>query len=125
MSLKRPRLKSALPSAATLSPLRRQRDRPVSDGDEDRVEDGDQPTASEDTETVSRISDTAERTRTSKRRIQRRVIPLDVLQQPLQAGMRKVFDLRRFLIVLGLTGAVLLIPQPEGSTECTIQVLYR
>ena len=42
---------------------------------------------------------------------------MEVLQQPLQAGIRKVFDLRRFLVVLGLTGAVLLIPQPEGLSE--------
>ncbi|MCC9076958.1 DASS family sodium-coupled anion symporter [Litorilinea aerophila] len=51
---------------------------------------------------------------TSKRRLQRRVTPLQVLQEPLQAGVRKVFDLRRFLLVLGLTTAVLLFPTPEG-----------
>jgi len=53
-------------------------------------------------------------TTTSKRRLQRRVTPLEVLQLPLQAGVRKVFDLRRFLIVLALTGGVLLLPTPEG-----------
>jgi solute carrier family 13 (sodium-dependent dicarboxylate transporter), member 2/3/5 len=36
------------------------------------------------------------------------------LQQPLQAGVRKVFDLRRFLLVMVLTGGVLLLPTPPG-----------
>lgn len=53
-------------------------------------------------------------TTTSKRRLQRRSTPLDVLQQPLQAGVRKVFDLRRMLYVLALTIGVLLLPTPAG-----------
>ena len=57
---------------------------------------------------------TGQRTRTSKRRLRRRATPLDVLQIPFQVGARKVFDLRRFIIVLALTSAVLLMPQPEG-----------
>lgn len=60
--------------------------------------------------------DTAQRTTTSKRRLQRRVTPLEVLQQPIQAGMRKAFDLRRFLIVIFLTVGVLLVPAPPGLT---------
>jgi len=55
-------------------------------------------------------------TTTSKRRLQRRATPLAVLQMPLQAGVRKIFDLRRFLIVLALTIIVLLLPTPEGLT---------
>ena len=39
---------------------------------------------------------------------------LQVLQEPFQAGMRKVFDLRGFLLVLGLTAAVLLLPPLPG-----------
>jgi sodium-dependent dicarboxylate transporter 2/3/5 len=56
----------------------------------------------------------ATRTVATKRRIQRRVTPLEVLQQPLQAGVRKVFDLRRLVYVIILTTLVLLMPQPEG-----------
>ena len=56
----------------------------------------------------------ATRTVTSKRRLQRPGTPLRVLQQPIQAGMRKVFDLRRLLFVLGLTVIVLLLPTPAG-----------
>jgi len=56
------------------------------------------------------------RTTTSKRRLQRRVTPLNLLQYPLQATRRAVFDLRRFLIVLALTTGVLLLPTPPGLT---------
>ena len=59
----------------------------------------------------------ATRTVASKRRIQRRVTPLDVLQKPFQASVRKVFDLRKLLFVLGLTGLVLILPTPEGLSE--------
>ncbi|HRJ41004.1 MAG: DASS family sodium-coupled anion symporter [Caldilineaceae bacterium] len=59
----------------------------------------------------------ATRTVASKRRIQRRVTTLEVLQQPFQASVRKVFDLRRLLIVLGLTGLVLVLPTPEGLSD--------
>lgn len=58
-----------------------------------------------------------ERTSTTKRRLQRRVTPLDILQQPLLLASRKVFDLRRFLIVIGLTVIVLLLPTPAGLSE--------
>ena len=50
----------------------------------------------------------------SKRRLQRRITPLAILQQPLQAGVRKVFDLRRMLYVVALTVGVLLLPTPAG-----------
>ncbi|MCB0044100.1 MAG: DASS family sodium-coupled anion symporter [Caldilineaceae bacterium] len=111
MTLRKPRLKSDLPKNATLSSWH-----PDAPG-----ENGSPPEASEEireqtasTDGSTRVAGTAERTRTSKRRLQRRITPLDVLQQPVQAGMRKVFDLRRFLYVLAITGAVLLMPQPEG-----------
>jgi sodium-dependent dicarboxylate transporter 2/3/5 len=53
----------------------------------------------------------------SKRRLQRAPTPLEVLQQPIRAGVRKVFDLRRFLLVLGLTILVLFFPTPPGLSE--------
>ncbi len=56
----------------------------------------------------------ATRTIATKRRLQRPSTPLRVLQQPIQAGMRKVFDLRRLLFVLALTAIVLLLPTPAG-----------
>ncbi len=113
MSYRRSRLKSNLPNTATLTGQR-----------EIETRDGGLPSPAEaddreiDAKSVStkHTGDTAGRTTTSKRRIQRRQITLDVLQQPLQAGVRKVFDLRRFLVVLGLTAGVLLLPTPEGLT---------
>jgi sodium-dependent dicarboxylate transporter 2/3/5 len=108
MSLKRPRLKSSLPPRATLSPLSRGKE-PAPD-----------PTSSAPSpvrnlgESSGRVANPADRTVSSKRRLQRRTLPLEILQQPLQAGMRKVFDLRSFLIVITLTVAVVLMPQPEG-----------
>ncbi len=55
-----------------------------------------------------------DRTTTTKRRLQRRVTPLELIQQPLEAASRKVFDLRKFLIVLAATGLVLMTPTPPG-----------
>ncbi|MCC6453406.1 MAG: DASS family sodium-coupled anion symporter [Caldilineaceae bacterium] len=112
MTLKRPRLKSSLPPRATLSPLRH-----AQNGEPEP-----EPTIAANAvrttgESSGRVANPAERTLTSKRRLQRRPTPLTILQQPLQAGMRKVFDLRRFLIVLGLTGIVLLLPDPVGLSE--------
>ncbi|OUC07141.1 sodium-anion symporter [Litorilinea aerophila] len=110
MTLKRSRLKSSLPPTATLRPPPSHRqirqEGPPGPAPESS------PAAASDG--GGRRGDTAERTMTSKRRLQRRVTPLQVLQEPLQAGVRKVFDLRRFLLVLGLTTAVLLFPTPEG-----------
>ena len=114
MSFRRSRLKSTLPTTATLAPVHRREEEPqaggrtVPDGVDGRPPDPTGP---------SRQSETAQPTTTSKRRFQRRVTPLDVLQQPIQAGMRKVFDLRRFLIVIGLTAGVLLLPLPSGLSE--------
>jgi sodium-dependent dicarboxylate transporter 2/3/5 len=65
-------------------------------------------------ESSGRVVTSVDRTLTSKRRLQRRTIPLAVLPQPLQAGVRKVFDLRRFLMVVALTTVVLFLPQPPG-----------
>jgi solute carrier family 13 (sodium-dependent dicarboxylate transporter), member 2/3/5 len=114
MSPRRARLKSDLPRTAVLSPQRRRdRSRPGDTGGN-----GAEP-ARERSDTAgetSRLGGTAERTMTSKRRLQRRVTPLAVLQQPIQAGVRKVFDLRRFVVVIGLTVGVLFLPAPEGLT---------
>ena len=59
----------------------------------------------------------APRTTTSKRRLQRRATPLQLIQYPFLATGRAVFDLRRFLIVITLTVGVLLLPRPEGLSE--------
>lgn len=56
----------------------------------------------------------APRTAPSKRRIERRPTAIDVLQSSFVATQRAVFDLRRFLVVLGLTGLALLLPTPPG-----------
>lgn len=111
MSLRRSRLKSSLPKTVTL-PLRPQAAGP----EPDAAPSAPPPSAPGPAEESGRRS-TGQRTMTSKRRLQRRATPLEVLQQPLQAGVRKVFDLRRFLIVLGLTVGVLLLPQPPGLSE--------
>jgi sodium-dependent dicarboxylate transporter 2/3/5 len=68
-------------------------------------------------ESSGRVATSVDRTLTSKRRLQRRTIPLTILPQPLQAGVRKVFDLRRFLLVVALTTIVLLLPQPPGLSD--------
>ena len=106
MTLKRSRLKSSLPSRVTLAPLTRRQtaDQAAADAASD-------PATRADGRRPARAAD---RTVMSKRRLQRRVTPLQVLQEPFQAGMQKVFDLRRFLIVLALTGVVLLLPTPPG-----------
>lgn len=121
MSAQRARLKSDLPRRAVLSPYRR---RAQEDGDgsgdgrgDGRGVNGRDAKASGGRSSggdAGRVGATAERTMTTKRRLQRRIIPLEVLQQPLQASVRKVFDLRRFLIVIGLTVGVLFLPAPEG-----------
>lgn len=111
MTLKRPRLKSRLPHRATLSPMRR-----TKASQQDGASTSTSPvTAAQGTgESSGRVATSVDRTLTSKRRLQRRTIPLAVLPQPLQAGVRKVFDLRRFLLVIGLTIGVLLLPEPPG-----------
>lgn len=107
MALKRTRLKSALPQTASWSvPARRRSEL--------------EPPAGEQTTKTATAQGAARGTAlttTSKRRLQRRVIPLEVLQQPLQMSVRKVFDLRRFLLVIGLTLLVLALPQPPGLSD--------
>ncbi|MBX3015184.1 MAG: SLC13/DASS family transporter [Caldilineaceae bacterium] len=105
MAFKRTRLKSELPKKASwsVSSKRTMPPGPATDGAEPNL--GTTPNASSRGTLL---------TTTSKRRLQRRTTPLAVLQQPLQASVRKVFDLRRFLFVIGLTVAVLLLPQPAG-----------
>ncbi len=105
MTVKRTRLKSTLPKAATWSVPGRSKDGASSNSS----------SPSQGDEAGNRLAATP-LTTTSKRRLQRRATPLAVLQMPLQAGVRKIFDLRRFLIVLALTIIVLLLPTPEGLT---------
>lgn len=110
MTTNRPRLKSSLPKRATWL------DAPPPDGT------GAQPPAgggaSAKISPGSPAADLAPRrlpsTTTSKRRITRRVRPLELIQQPLEAAGRKVFDLRKFLLVLAASGLVLLLPTPPG-----------
>lgn len=101
MTIKRIRLKSTLPKTATWS----------SSG---RATNGGLAATTNGAAAGERRNVTPPLTTTSKRRLQRAVTPLEVLQQPLQAGVRKVFDLRRFLLVLALTAGVLLLPTPAG-----------
>lgn len=103
MTLKRTRLKSALPKAATWSIGRPPAASTAIDG-----------AAPNGREATLRGSAAIPLTTTSKRRLQRRVTPLDILQLPLQASVRKVFDLRRFILVIALTIGVLLLPTPAG-----------
>lgn len=108
MTLKRARLKSTLPKTATWS-LGGQASpptRPPANG----VSTGQQNGERRDNVAAPVMT-------TTKRRLQRTVVPLDVLQQPIQAGVRKVFDLGRFLLVLALTITVLLLPTPPGLSE--------
>lgn len=103
MTVKRARLKSSLPKAATWAIARNTGTTIATDG-----------LAAPSGHEPNTRSPVTPLTTTSKRRLQRRVIPLEVLQQPLQASVRKVFDLRRFIYVLALTGIVLLLPTPAG-----------
>lgn len=110
MSLKRSRLKSDLPKQATFSATRHS-------GEEQAEHDAQtQPAAAASMAPDGSRLRPIDRTSTSKRRLQRRVTPLEILQQPILAAGRRVFDLRRFLIVLGLTMGVMLLPTPPGMT---------
>ncbi len=115
MTFRRSRLKSELPTTAKLGPVREEPN--ASSTGEKRPSDSKRSESGSESEVVqasATSADTAQRTTTSHRRLQRRVTPLVVLQEPIQAGMRKVFDLRRFIIVLALTGVVLILPTPAG-----------
>lgn len=113
MTFKRTRLKSDLPKQATFTVRRRGRAPVAADGgDAAGVAAGLAPGATESTPRHP-----SERTTTTKRRLQRRATPLEILQQPILYASRKVFDLRRFLIVLGLTALVLILPPPPGLSE--------
>jgi solute carrier family 13 (sodium-dependent dicarboxylate transporter), member 2/3/5 len=106
MSVKRVRLKSNLPKRATWSPGGGRRGAPGSGASTNGA--GPVSTPGEEKRPVTPALSTG------KRRLQRNVLPLEILQEPIQAGVRKVFDLRRFLLVLGLTALVLLLPAPPG-----------
>jgi len=113
MAYQRSRLKSSLPRQVTLGEQRRPRvPRP-----EDEQPGHLSPLVSPSLDEQAIRDRAATRTVASKRRIQRRVTPLEVLQKPFQASVRKVFDLRRFLLVLALTGGALLLPQPAGLSD--------
>jgi sodium-dependent dicarboxylate transporter 2/3/5 len=78
-------------------------------------------------EASGRVATSVDRTLTSKRRLQRRTTPFAILPPTLQAGVRKVFDLRRFLLVVALTVVVLLLPPfpglaPEGQRALALFV---
>ena len=118
MTIKRPRLKSTLPKVVTLSKQHLQKDGDGSDVSLNRAN-GDTPNPESAEESAlggKAARTTGQRTSISKRRLSRRTTTLQVLQQPFQVGARKVFDLRRLIIVLVLTSVVLLLPQPEGLT---------
>lgn len=127
MSFKRTRLKSTLPEKVTLSSRGKEQE---VEAEEDRTSGGRaepsagyardgarENTGREDEGSAERQRNrTGQRTQITRRRLHRRTTPLDVLQQPIQAGMQKVFDLRKLLIVVLLTGLVLTLPQPAGLT---------
>jgi len=109
MTVHRSRLKSTLPDKVSWKRFPQE-----PDGSDPKAP-SEATTAQAESPTPARRNATA-RTTTSKRRIQRRLTPLELIQQPLQVATRKVFDLRRFLLVLGGTAIVLLIPAPPGLT---------
>ena len=108
MTLKPTRLKSELPQSPTWSLPDKHKARRLKPS----------PTAAAAAQAAHEQRSTARAatplTTISKRRLQRRITPLAILQQPLQAGVRKVFDLRRMLYVVALTVGVLLLPTPAG-----------
>jgi solute carrier family 13 (sodium-dependent dicarboxylate transporter), member 2/3/5 len=115
MTANRPRLKSRLPKHATWLDTH-----PDGDG-EPAQQPGEENALSVRTATDADASTPASargmaRTTTSKRRIQRRVAPLELIQVPIEIAGRKVFDLRKFILVLLASGAVLLLPTPPGLT---------
>ena len=112
MAYQRSRLKSSLPRQVTLGEQRSRPPRPADETPGHLL-----PLVAPPRDEQAIRSRAATRTVASKRRIQRRVTPLQVLQQPLQASVRKVFDLRKLLLVLGLTGLVLILPTPEGLSD--------
>ena len=112
MAYQRSRLKSSLPRQVTLGEQRSRPPRP-----DDETPGHLLPLVAPPRDEQAIRARAATRTVASKRRIQRRVTPLQVLQQPLQASVRKVFDLRKLLLVLGLTGLVLILPTPEGLSD--------
>ncbi|MEZ4870408.1 MAG: DASS family sodium-coupled anion symporter [Caldilineaceae bacterium] len=105
MTLKRTRLKSALPQTATWTVSGKRPSTADATSNEPYA-----PTNSAGVGSARAVHTPL--TTTSKRRLQRRLPTLDVLQQPIQASVRKVFDLRRFLLVLLLTAGVMVLPQP-------------
>lgn len=112
MTHNRARLKSSLPRPTIAAPTRGNNGgRGPAEQPQDDTPFRPPPQADRSAQIRERV---ATRTVTSKRRLQRSGTPLRILQQPIQAGMRKVFDLRRLLVVVGVTILVLLLPTPEG-----------
>ncbi|MFO7632102.1 MAG: DASS family sodium-coupled anion symporter [Caldilinea sp.] len=110
MTAHRSRLKSTLPERASW----RRSPEPSDGGHPSAAAEANTQAAS--ASAGARRSPTA-RTTPSKRRIQRRLTPLEMIQYPLKATRQTVFDLRRFFIVLALTGITLLLPFPPGLSE--------
>lgn len=113
MTTNRPRLKSSLPKRAAWLDAAE----PLHDDDEGAPSGLSAGAGGEALRSTTLSKRRVLSTTTSKRRIQRRVTPLELIQQPLEAAGRKVFDLRRFLLVLALSALVLLLPRPAGLTE--------
>jgi sodium-dependent dicarboxylate transporter 2/3/5 len=111
MTLKRVRLKSDLPKIATWQAARGKAGLQDAGGPAPGAVDG-AAGAGGERRATGRAPGPA--LAPSKRRLRRAPTPLEVLQQPIRAGVRKVFDLRRFLLVLGLTALVLVLPPPPG-----------
>ena len=108
MSANRTRLKSNLPKRPTWLDAQPATDEPPS---------AVAMTAGGDEQTPpARSTRRTARTTPSKRRLERRAAPLELIQQPFAVARRKVFDLRRFLLVMAATGIVLLLPTPPGLT---------
>lgn len=111
MTAHRSRLKSALPERAS---WRRPDNRP---GNTTSGSASPPASMSDDAQVRRERRSATARTTTSKRRIQRRLTPLEMIQYPLEATRQAVFDLRRFFIVLALTGVTLLLPFSPGLSE--------
>lgn len=116
MTANRPRLKSRLPKHATWIDSH-------PEGDTDGAGSASPPTTVQASPATSAAPSGAAggrglaRTTTTKRRLQRRSVPLDLIQLPIEAAGRKVFDLRKFILVLVVSGIVLLLPTPPGLSK--------
>lgn len=140
MSFKRTRLKSSLPQTAKLPQTRQDGEAVGTNGrqaTQSTSRRSKSPTVRRRTREEREMAESADRSggihgahqeekvysqrrtgrsiQVSRRRLQQRAGPyLDVLQNPIEAGVRKVFDLSNLLIVFVLTTGVLMIPVPSS-----------